>query len=60
MNEQDSFYVIRKLHEECKSWGLDIKIEKTKQVIIGSEGDNMKIDSRITKNCTILGTMGRQ
>jgi len=36
MDEQDSSYMIRKLHEQYKNWGLDINY-KTEQLVIGRE-----------------------
>ena len=45
MDEQDSNYMTRKLHEQYKNWGLDINYVKTEQLIIGRDGDDMVIGS---------------
>jgi len=37
MDEQDSNYMIRKLHKQYKIWGLEINYVKTEQLMIGSE-----------------------
>ena len=38
MHAQDSNYMIRKLHEQYKRWGLEINYAKTEQMTIGREG----------------------
>ena len=40
MDEQESNYMICKLHEQYKNWGLDINYQKTEQLIIGRDGDD--------------------
>jgi len=45
MDEQDSSFMIRKLHEKYKNWGLDITYEKTEQLVIGREGKDMVLGS---------------
>jgi len=58
MDEQDSNYMIRKLHEEYKNWGLDINYEKTEQLIIGRDGDDMVIGSKIIRDCVWFKYLG--
>ncbi|KAF2884381.1 hypothetical protein ILUMI_21760 [Ignelater luminosus] len=41
LDEQDSNYMIRKLHEQYNNWGLDINLDKTEQLTIGRDEDNM-------------------
>ena len=50
MDEQDSNYMIRKLHEQHKIWGLDIKSQKTEQLIIESDAEDMLIGYKIIRD----------
>ena len=58
MDEQDSSYMIRKLHEQYKQWGLDINYEKTEQLIIGREGNDMVIGSNTIRDCVRFKYLG--
>jgi len=58
MDEQDSNYMIRKLHEQYKIWGLEINYVKTEQLTIGSEGNDMIIDHNKIKDCTQFKYLG--
>ena len=58
MDEQDSNYMIGKLHEQYKNLGLDINYEKTEQLIIGRDGDDTVIGSKIIQDCVRFKYLG--
>src|SRR5215510_6563048 len=58
MDEQDSSYMIRKLHEQYKQWGLDINYEKMEQLIMGREGNDMVIGSNTIRDCVRFKYLG--
>src|SRR5215510_2607107 len=58
MDEQDSSYMIRILHEQYKKWGLDINYEKMEQLIIGREGNDMVIGSNTIRDCVRFKYLG--
>jgi len=58
MDEQDSSYMIRKLHEQYKNWGLDITYEKTEQLVIGREGKDMVLGSNTVGVCAQFKYLG--
>ena len=58
MDEQDSNYMVRKLHEQYKNWGLEINYEKTEQLTIGRDGDDMVIGPNIIRDCVRFKYLG--
>lgn len=49
-DEMDSNYMMRKLVEEYKNWGLTINIKKTEYLVVGERGQDLNIESDIIKN----------
>ena len=58
MDEQDSSYMISKLHEQYKNWGLDINYEKTEQLVIGREGKDMVLGPNTIRDCVRFKYLG--
>jgi len=58
MDEQDSNYMIRKLHEQYKRWGLEINYAKTEQMTIGSKGKDMVIGHNRIRDCAQFKYLG--
>ncbi|KAK4873129.1 hypothetical protein RN001_015158 [Aquatica leii] len=46
---QDITYMLNKLIEEYKNWGLEVNKEKTQYMVIGGAGADMELDSGIIK-----------
>ena len=58
MDEHDPNYMMCKLHEQYKNRGLHINYEKTEQLIIGRDGDDMVIGSKIIRDCVRFKYLG--
>jgi len=63
-DKDDIEYMIRKLIEKYKKWGLTVSTQKTKYLCIGAEAKNLVIESnkeiRTYKKCKYLGTILNQ
>jgi len=58
MDEKDSSYMIRKLHEQYKKWGLYINYDKTEQLVIGREGNDMVLGPNNSRDCVRFKYLG--
>lgn len=54
----DANYMVRKLHEEYKKWGLEINFEKTEYLVVGSKGDDLYMDKNIIRVCREFRYLG--
>ena len=49
-DEIDISYMLRKLAEEYAKWGLEINTSKTEYLIVGGEGQDLKLGTKVIKN----------
>ena len=49
-DEIDLSYMVRKPAEEYAKWGLEINTSKTEYFIVGAEGQDLKLETKVIKD----------
>ena len=57
-DEEDINYMYRKLEEEYEKWGLEINLDKTQYLTIGTHGHDLQTDKGIIKHTTDYKYLG--
>ena len=58
-DEEDARYMIRKLEEEYKKWGLEMNLDKTKYMVIGGSAKDLELGKGvIIKKCQCYSYLG--
>ena len=52
-DETDISYMLWKLAEEYAKWGLEINTSKTEYLIVGDEGQDLKLGTKVIKTSSI-------
>lgn len=57
-DEEDMEYMVRKIDEEYRKWGLNINYNKTEYLCVGKEVSNIVINNEIIRKCDSFKYLG--